>query len=428
MKISNQTINQTSASFNLILDEEDLRDFKLRALNKLKNSVKIPGFRPNKAPIELIEKYLDQSTLQNEVINESFSYFYPKCVDNLNLRVVNDPKISITKFVPYTEVEFKIEVEIIGEIKLKDYKSIKIDLKKEKVSDKELNDAIKEILKRATKFEPVDRAAKLNDQLTIDFKGIDPESKEVIKEATSDNFNLVLGSKTFIPGFEEKLIGAKKGQIKKFEITFPKNYHVEDFKSKKVNFEVNVKEVQGPIEAKLDLEFVKSYGPFKTIKEFKDELKKQLQIEKDNLFNRQFEEQLLNKLSNKIEVKLPEILVQNEFNIMKGEDRQKVISRGQTWQEYLKSINDTEESYDAKLKDFAVLRIKSGLAIGEIAKKENIEVSEMEVDSYLEDLKKYYHDPKTIEEINDPKNRNSFKAQLLSSKTINKVKELIKSN
>ena len=224
------------------------------------------------------------------------------------------------------------------------------------------------------------------------------------------------------------MIGAKKGQIKKFEITFPKNYHVEDFKSKKVNFEVNVKEVQGPIEAKLDLEFVKSYGPFKTIKEFKDELKKQLQIEKDNLFNRQFEEQLLNKLSNKIEVKLPEILVQNEFNIMKGEDRQKVISRGQTWQEYLKSINDTEESYDAKLKDFAVLRIKSGLAIGEIAKKENIEVSEMEVDSYLEDLKKYYHDPKTIEEINDPKNRNSFKAQLLSSKTINKVKELIKSN
>lgn len=428
MKISNQTIDQTSASFNLILDEEDLRDFKLRALNKLKNSVKIPGFRPNKAPIELIEKYLDQNTLQNEVINESFSYFYPECVNKLKLRVINDPKISIIKFVPYTEVEFKIEVEIIGEIKLKDYKSIKIDLKKEKVSDKELNDAIKEILKRATKFELVNRAAKLNDQLTIDFKGIEPESKEVIKEATSDNFNLVLGSKTFIPGFEEKLIGSKKGQIKKFEITFPKNYHVEDFKSKKVNFEVNVKEVQGPIEAKLDLEFVKSYGPFKTIKEFKNELKKQLQIEKDNLFNRQFEEQLLNKLSQKIEVKLPEVMLQNEFNIMKGEDRQKVISRGQTWQEYLKSINDTEEGYDAKLKDFAVLRIKSGLAIGEIAKKEKIEVSDEEVDSYLEDLKKYYHDPKTIEEINDPKNRNSFKAQLLSSKTINKVKELIKSN
>ncbi len=428
MKILNQSIDQTSANFNLVLDEEDLRDFKLRALNKLKNSVKIPGFRHNKAPVELVEKYLDQSTLQNEVINESFKYYYPKCVNDLKLKVVNDPKITIAKFVPFTELEFKIEVEIIGEIKLKDYKNIKIDLKKEKVSEKELNSAIKEILKRATKFESVNRASQLNDQVTIDFKGTEPKNSEPIKEATSDNYNLVLGSNTFIPGFEEKLIGVKKGQVKKFEITFPKDYHVEEFKSKKVNFEVNVKDVQKPIEAKLDLEFVKSYGPFKTVQEFKEELKKQLQIEKDNQFNRQYEEQLLSKLSEKIDVKLPETMLQNEFTIMKDEDRQKVIARGQTWQEYLKSINDTEESYDTKLKEFAELRIKSGLAIGEIAQKEKIEVSEEEVDKYLDDLRKYYQDPKTIEEIDNPKNRSSFKAQLLSSKTIHKVKDLIKSN
>lgn len=428
MKILNQTINQTSATFELKLNEEDLKDFKIRALNKLKNGVKIPGFRPNKAPIELVEKYLDQSTLQNEVINEAFSYFYPIAVNDLKIRIVSDPKITISKFVPFSEVEFKIDVYIIGEIKLKDYKNIKIDLKKEKVSEKELKDAINEILKRGTKYQEVNRVSKLNDQLNIDFTGTDPKNNQIINEATSKNFDLVLGSKTFIPGFEEKLVGLKKDQSKKFEITFPKDYHVDDFKSKKVNFDVKVNSVKEPSVAKLDLDFVKSYGPFKTVDEFKKELKKQLQIEKDNLYNRQLEEHLLNKLSEKIDVKLPETMLENEFNIMKDEDRQKVVARGQTWQEYLKSINDSEESYDHKLKDFAVLRIKSGLAIGEIAKKEKIEVSEEEINNYLEDLRKYYQDPKTIDEINDPKNRSAFKAQLLSSKTINKVKELIKSN
>ncbi len=428
MKISNQVIEKTKATFEFLLNEEDLKDFKIKALNKFKHSVKIPGFRPNKAPIDLIEKHLDQNTLQNEVINEAFSYHYPIVVNDLKLRVASDPKITINKFVPFSQVEFKVEVEIIGQIKLKDYKNIKIDIKLEKVTDKELKDSIAEILKRGIKYNEVNRASKLSDQLNIDFKGTDPKNKEVIPEATSTNFNIVIGSKTFIPGFEEKLVGLKKDQTKSFIITFPEDYHVDDFKSKKVNFEVKVNAVKEAQEPKLDLSFIESYGPFKTIEEFKKELKTQLQKEKDNIKTRQYEEQLLLKLSEKIDVNLPDSVIESEYQIMKDEDRQKVVARGQTWQEYLKSINDTEESYDTKLKDFAKLRIKSGLAIGEIAKKEDIEISEEELNQYIEDLKKHYQDLKTIEEINDPKNRNSFKAQLLSTKTLNKVKDIIKNN
>ena len=214
----------------------------------------------------------------------------------------------------------------------------------------------------------------------------------------------------------------------KFNLTFPKDYSVLDLQSRKVDFEVKVNAVKEPQRPKLDLKFVKSYGPFKTIDEFKTELKRQLQVEKDNYYDQQYVDQLLSKLSDNLEVQLPDSMIESEYQNTTAEEHQRVLSQGLTWSEYLKSINEDEESYQKKLKAFCVLRIKTGLAIGEVSQKEEITITNEEVDQYIEDLKARYQDAKARDEINNPINRSSFKAQILTSKTIDRLKELVKDN
>ena len=249
-------------------DPSELQKAKNIALKHLSARVKVPGFREGKVPAAVLEKNVDQNALQSEVIEHAVETLYASMVRQENLRPIANPEISIKKFVPFTDLEFEVKVATIGTVKLADYKKIKFAKPAVKVEAKDIDEVINSLKKRAAERKDVERAAKDGDEVTFDFSGTDSKGEQV-QGADGKEYPLVIGSNTFIPGFEPELIGLKAGEEKKFTITFPKDYGVKALQSKKVTFAVKVHKVAEVVEPKVDDNFAAAVGPFKTVQELK---------------------------------------------------------------------------------------------------------------------------------------------------------------
>jgi trigger factor len=424
MKITNQSISDLEASFNLDFDQTELIEAKNEILKNYQKTFKYSGFRTGKVPLGIIDKNCDSNQLQSDLINRLINLNYTQAITELKLRVVSEPKIEVIKFAAYSELSIKVSVEIIGEIKLKPYIKLNVKVDLENVSSDQVEATIDQILERASIGQLTDLAAKNGNQLNIDFEGYDT-NQNLIKEASGTNFDIVIGSKTFIPGFEENLIGLKSQDEKTFILTFPANYHQVSFQNKKVTFKVKVNSVSVLKKAKLDLDFIKKYGPFKSIPEFKAEIKKQLEFETKKKYDQDLDRSILEKLSDLIEVKVPNSLVDKELDVLKNEDKQVALYQGQTFSEYLKAQNLNEESYDKNLKLKALNRIKSGLALSEIAIKEKIQVTKEELSKQLQILKSKYNDPESQQYLSSLEAEREIGLELLSQKTLKRIKELL---
>jgi trigger factor len=423
MKISNEQKNPTHLKYTVNGDTQELAAYKDKVIAELKGSVKIPGFRPGKAPLELVEKHLDPEKLQTSFLNLAVNELYGASIDQLGSKVVSEPSLSITKFVPFSTLEFGVEVDVITKIAVPDYK--KFNLKREtlKVTKEQLDTTISELQRRTAKYIESDKPVSDGDQVTIDFKGTDAKTKEELATATGMDYKLIVGSKTFIPGFEEKLLGLKVEDNKDFDITFPSDYHDQSFKSRKVHFSVTVRDVSKVELPKLDDKFAANIGPFKTYKEFETELNRQMEVENKAQAERRFEDDILNKLAETTKVELPESLIEAELAKLEEDARQNAIYRGQTWDEFLGTLGVDQEGYQKQLRPFAESRIKGGLAIGEIATIEKVEVTGPELREKLDELKKQYTDPKMQAELEDPKNQREILMRLLTEKVLGHIKD-----
>lgn len=426
MKIDDLNQSPTNIKFNVIADQAELVKFKKTTLNKLKSSVKVPGFRAGKAPDEMVEKHIDPEKLSNEFLNTAINDLYLRATDEQKLKVVSEPKIDITKFVPFTSLEFKAEVDVITKIELADYKKFKITRQDIPVTKEQVDRTLNDLRLRTAKFKIVERAAKIGDQVELDFEGTDYKTKEKLTQASGLDYKLILGSKNFIEGFEEQLVGLKAGDNKKFDITFPKDYHDTEFISRKVTFKVDIKSIEEVEMPKLDDAFAASLGPFKTITDFKAEIKRQLKAENDKQSLRKFEDDILNKLAETTKVEIPESLIHSEIHKLESDAKQNALYRGQSWPEFLSSIGSDEKNYHDQLTPLAELRIKGGLTIGEIATIEKIEITQTELDQQIVKLKEQYTDPNMRGELEKPENRREILMRLLSEKVLEYVKQQIK--
>ncbi|MEI9914392.1 MAG: trigger factor [Candidatus Saccharibacteria bacterium] len=418
MKLVNNDSTKTRATYTLAAEDSDLDKYRQVVASELASTVKVPGFRPNKAPADMILKYADQSTLQNEFLTHAVNDLYLQSQSLLNYRFAGEPKIDIAKFVPYTSLEVKIEVPIITDVKLPNYKSLKLAKASVTPAKKQIDDNLRELQKRVAKPKAVKRAAKLGDLVVIDFDGSDTKTKEKLASASGKDFRLVLGDNTLIPGFEDNLVGLTIGKSKSFDLTFPKDYQDKSFASRKVTFKATIKEVNEVELPKLDDAFAKTVGPFKTLDELKKELKRQLEAENERQATIDLENQILNELSKKVVVELDEILVDSEYELLLQNAQQSALNRGQTWQEFLASLGESNESYEKQLREVAITRIKGGLAVGEIATKENITVTDTELDQQIVNLKRQYSDPQMQQELDNPNNRRELGMRLLTEKVL----------
>lgn len=424
MNLTRKNISETKVSLSVAASDMQLQDIKSKTLKKLGSSVKVPGFREGTAPPQLIEKHLDQQLFQNEFVNEAVNHLYVEATNSENLRPVVSPKITVTKFVPFTTLEFEAEVEILGRVKLSDYKKIRKTAKKAEISTKDINAVIEDIKKRMATKKDVERAAKTGDEVWIDFKGTDSK-KQPISGADGKDYPLILGSDTFIPGFEENLLGLKVNDKKTFTLTFPKDYSLKALADKKVTFDVTINKVQELTLPEVNDEFAAKVGPFKTVGELKGDIKKQLGHEKQKQLDRELETEIVKEIAEKSKISVPEALVDEQLEAMLRDMKQNLAYRGQTYDEFLKAAGKTDETYRQELQPQAELRVKTGLVLAEIASEEKIDITPEELEMRLQIMKAQYKDQAAQAELDKPEARRSIVSQIMTEKTLAKLKSYI---
>ena len=418
MQITKKQLNPTTVQLTITAGSDELAPAKQAVLTELAKEVKLAGFRKGHAPAAMVEKVVDQQLLQNKVIDHVVNELYTAGLEQEKLRPVAQPEVSLTKFVPFTTLEMNATVEVVGEVKLPDYKKFKVEKKVAAVTDAEIEAVVDDLLARSATKNEVKRAAADGDEVTIDFAGVDAKSQEEIEGAKGEDYPLVLGSNTFIPGFEPELLGLNAGESKTFDVTFPKDYGAAQLQNKKVTFTVTVKLVKERVLPKLDAAFAASVGPFKSVAELRTDIRKQMGTEKEREAQAKLESDVLEQLGQKAQIAMPDSLVEQEIDRMDEEEKRNLMYRGQTWQEHLKAEGKTEEEHRESHREQAALRVKTGIALGEVAEKEGVRVSQEEFDARLSELKKQYTDQQMLTELEKPENQRDILSRMLTEKTI----------
>ncbi len=422
MKLNVERPKETQADIIIAAEPEELAKIKNRVLKKLAPRVKLSGFRNGKAPIEMVEKNVDQQLFQSEFIDDAINTFYIAALKEERLRPVGQPKVEIKKFVPFTVLEVTYELPVVGTVKLPNYKKHTAKRAEVKIGAKEVNDVLNNLQLRAAEKKEVKRAAKDTDEAWIDFSGVDSKGVAV-KGAEGKDYPLALGSNTFIPGFEDNVVGMKPAEKKEFTVTFPKDYGVKDLQNAKVTFTVTLNKVMEVELPKLDDKFAATVGPFKTMDELKKDVKKQLEHEQKHKLERDYEAALINELADKTEVEIPESLISEQEELVLQEVRQNVVQRGMTYEEFLKNQGVTEEEYKKKeVTPEALRRVKAGLVLSEIADIEGIDVTPEELEARMQQLKGQYPDKQMQEQLEQPESKRDINARLRSEKVIQFLK------
>jgi trigger factor len=425
MQISREQLTPTKIKLTITIDQELLEGVKAEVVLLMGRNVRIQGFRAGKAPKHLIEKQIDQAALQTEFMEQAVNRAYVGALQSEKIRPTAQPQIAISKFVPFDTLEFTAEFDAIGTIKVADYKKLKLARKAVTVTQDQIDAVMADLKGRVADKEDVDRAVKSGDQATIDFVGVDAKTKEPINGADGKDYPLLVGSNSFIPGFEDNVIGVKPGAEKEFEITFPADYSVQALQKRKVNFTITVKSVQAIKEPNLDDAFAAKVGPFKTMAELKADIKGQLTSEAEEQSRRNFENELIETLAKQSEVAIPDSLIDEEIDRLEAEEKRNLVYRGQTWQEHLDADGETEETHREKNRDPATMRVKAGLVLGEIADTEGIDVSPEELKIRIQQLKGQYKDVAMQAELDKEDNVRDIASRIVSEKTIAKLTEYV---
>ena len=425
MQLSKKNLSDTNIQLTITADAAQLARAKELALQHLAGSVKVQGFRDGKAPLNLVEKQVSPENLQTEFLEHAINELYAAAAAQEALRPVAQPQIKITKFVPFDALEIEAGVEVLGEIKLPDYKKLRIAKKKISVTAKDVDEVIDQLKKREAAKKEVARAAKTGDEVWIDFSGVDAKTSQPISGDDGKDYPLLLGSNTFIPGFEDNIIGIKPGEEKIFTLTFPKDYGLKVLQNKKVTFIVTAKKVEELVEPKVDDAFAAKVGPFKTVEELKADIKKQLAAEQEQQAGRELADEIIVAIAKDTKVAIPAVLVEEQLDRMEADEKQNLLYRGQTWQEHLDAEGVTAAEHRDRNKAEAELRVKAGIVLTEIAEREKITVTPEELAVRLKLLKGEYPDPRMQAELGKPEGRREIASRLMSEKTIERLKSLI---
>lgn len=422
MQITTKQHTPTSIQITLMADEELLGRVHAAVVAELGKQVQVAGFRKGHAPASVAEKAINPEQLQSRFLDGALSELYGQAIVEKQLRPVGQPQVSVTKFVPFRTLEATMEVTVIGDVKPADYKKFAFKPATVTVEDADIERVIDDLRARSAEKQPVDRVAKDGDEVVINFTGVDAKTGEAIAGADGKGYPLIIGSNTFIPGFEPELVGLAKDAEKTFDITFPKDYGAKELQNKKVTFTVKATEVREVVLPKLDDTFAGTVGPFKTVAELRTDIRKQLHTEKETQAKRALENDILTELAKKSKADIPSSLIEDETERMLAEEKQSLLYRGQTWQEYLTALGVTEDEHKKTIAEQAELRVKTGVVLGEVAQLEDVEVTEPEFQARLAELKgQYKNDTKMQEELGKPENQRDIASRILTEKTIEKL-------
>ena len=418
MKTKLKNISDVKVELTISLGAEELKAAEQVALTKLAKEVKIEGFRKGKAPLEMVVAQVDTNLLNQETLENALSKSVAEAFLKEKVQAINRPEVDVKKFVPGTELEFTATTEIMPKVELGDYKKLGVKKEAIKVSKKEVKETIERILKNFAEKKKVEREAKNGDEIIIDFLG--KKDGVAFDGGKAEKFPLELGSKSFIPGFEEGLIGKKAGDELSLDLEFPKDYHAKDLAGAKVVFEVKIHEVRENVEPEINEEFLSKLGDFKTKEEFEKQIEEDLKTQKQAEVDEKFKDELVKKLAEVSKVPVPEILLEDQKHSIEMDMQQNLMYSGLSLEDYLERMGKTREEWLEKdVKEVAEMRVKSGLSLAELSKVEKVESSIEELDARITQLKEQYGNSKEVQkQLSSDDVRRNLANQILTEKTI----------
>ena len=423
MKTKLKNISDVKVELTISLGAEELKAAEQVALTKLAKEVKIEGFRKGKAPLEMVAAQVDPILLNQETLENALSKSVAEAFLKEKVQAINRPEVDVKKFIPGTELEFTATTEIMPKVELGDYKKLGVKKEAVKVSKKEVKETIDRILKNFAEKKKVEREAKNGDEVIIDFLG--KKDGVAFDGGKAEKFPLELGSKSFIPGFEEGLIGKKAGDELSLDLEFPKDYHAKDLAGAKVVFEVKIHEVRENVEPEINEEFLSKLGDFKTKEEFEKQIEEDLKTQKQAEADEKFKDKLVKKLAEVSKVPVPEILLEDQKRSIEMDMQQNLMYSGLSLEDYLERMGKTREEWLEKdVKEAAEMRVKSGLALAELSKVEKVKSDTKELDARITQLKEQYGNSKEVQkQLSSDDVRRNLANQILTEKTIDLLVE-----
>lgn len=383
-----EKLEKSQVAVTVEVTAEEFEAAVQKAYLKMRNKISVPGFRPGKASRKMIEKLYGEGVFYSDAVDAALPDAYTQAIGSSGLDVVGYPEIQIVDDqIGKDGFTFKATVAVYPEVELGQYKGVSAVKEEVKVTADDVKERLNQMAEREARLVSVDRKVKKGDTAVIDFEGFD--NGVAFEGGKGENHELEIGSGSFVPGFEDQIIGMKAGEEKDIDITFPENY-TKDLAGKQVVFHVKVNEVKEKQTPALDDEFAKDVSEFETLKELKDDTKAKITAEREQSAKIAFENALLEKVAGDIKADIPEVMIEEQCRRFLDEFKQRLQAQGIPYDQYCKMTGMDEAKFMEDGREPAVRQVKMDLAIAAIIKAENLDVTDEEIEEKYKSMAEQY--------------------------------------
>ena len=416
MNVTVKQLPKSQVELIIEITSEELKPYLDQAVSAIAKDAKISGFRPGKVPFDVLAKQVGDMHIYQQAAEKAVTKTFPKALAEQQLITVGQPQISIEKIAPHNPLIYKAIVALLPKVKLGNYKGIREKKKAISIEQEEIDHTIGNIRKMFGKEKRVQRGIQKTDKVEIDMDTY--VDKVPIDGGTSKNHKIVVGEGHFIPGFEEALLDMIEGQSSEIKLTFPKEYHRKDLAGRPVIFKVKVNSVNEVELPPVDDNFAKMVGRFEKLDELHKQIEENLKQEKNSKEHQRWELAVIDKIiSQSTYDEIPDILVDSELDKMLHELESEVTDQGMKFEDYLTSIKKSKDDLKKEFRGRAEKRVKTAIALRQIAKVESIVVNDRELVAEIEKEKtRHQSNPEIIQQIKTEEYRNYLKTVMRSRK------------
>lgn len=423
MSVQVEKLEHNMAKLTIEVSADEVEKALESAYQKQKSKISIPGFRKGKVPRAMIEKMYGVGIFYEDAANELMQQTYPSAIDESGENIVSRPSVDIVQIEKGKPFIYTAEVALRPEVKLGQYKGVAVTKADTAVTDAEVEEELeKERANNARTVTVTDRPAAVGDTVVIDFEGfVDGVAFEGGK---GENYSLELGSHSFIDTFEDQLVGKNAGDDVEVNVTFPENYQAAELAGKPALFQVKLHEIKEKELPEADDEFAQDVSEYETLAEYKDSLRESLKEQKENEAKRTKEDEALRSIIESSEMDIPDVMVETQCDAMMEEFAQRIAWNGLSMEQYLQFSGATVDGLREQMRPEALSRIQSSLVLEQIAKEEQIEVSEEELDAEIEKMaQRYSMETDKLRESMGEAEKDSVRRELEITKAIAVVME-----
>ncbi len=425
MNVQVENLEKNMAKLTVTVAAEEVAKAITKAYNKQKKSISVPGFRKGKVPQNMIEKMYGAEIFYEDAANIMMQDTYPEAYEQSGLEIVSQPTVDIIQIEKGKDFIYTATVAVKPEVKLGKYKGVSVTKIDTKVKVADVNEAIKTELERGARLVEKTTKAANGDTATIDFEGfVDGVAFEGGK---GENYDLELGSGTFIPGFEDQLVGHKAGEDVDVEVTFPENYQADDLAGKAATFKCHIHTVKGKDVPKLDDEWVANSTEFETVDEYKASVKERLEKQKADEAKKTQQDEAIAKIVEDSEMDIPDAMLDYQVDNMISDFANNMAQQGLSLQQYMQFTGMTMDAFRDQVRPDALERTQSSLVLEAIAKAENIQATDEDVDAKVAEMAAMYGmEADQLKNLVGENERESMKKDIAIEKAVDFIMDNVK--